>query len=457
MASQHSKETSLWQRLQFWRNNGKHDEPVSLNGAHPPRMPGLAMPTPFPNRAIRRYAHITGWGMEVPERILTNKDLEAIVETSDDWIVTRTGIRERRIAGENESTTYLAVRAAQRALRQAELLPTDIDLIIVATSTPEHVFPSTASLVQDKLGAIRAGAFDLSAACSGFVYGMDIAAAKIRAGDIDHALVIGAETMSRVLNWSDRGTCILFGDGAGAVVMSADKLPGGVLSSTLRSDGSGWEMLGVPTIGSRDSYLQEKMSDSDDERNRYRMHRLHMNGREVFRFATRVINDSIKEVLRAAEIDLSNLSLIIPHQANQRILEASARGLKVPVETFYSNVDRYGNTSAASIPIALCEAIDEGRVKPGDNIVFIGFGGGLTWATMAMRWETEIKAPSGQRIKGMRRQLTYWYADQRSGALQQWRKLYGWVAGSPTPEATMRQLRKRLDEHDWEDEKQTEE
>lgn len=462
-------EQGMLKKLMFWRSDTNkttaQQAPMSnghingnngyTNGTRASALPSV--PASFPNRSQKRYAHISGWGMSVPERILTNKDLEAIVETSDDWIRTRTGIHERRIAGEGESTTHLAVRAAQKALAVADLLPTDIDLIIVATSTPEHVFPSTASLVQDRLGASRAGAFDLSAACSGFVYGMDLASSKIRCGDMDHILVIGAETMSRVLNWSDRGTCILFGDGAGAVVVSASKKPGGILSSTLRSDGSGWEMLGVPTIGSRDTFLQEKMeemAEADDD-TRYAMHRLHMNGREVFRFATRVINDSIKDVLRQANIELSNLSLIIPHQANQRILEAAARGLKVPVETFYSNVARYGNTSAASIPIALCEAIEEGRVRVGDNLVFIGFGGGLTWAAMSMNWQTEIVS-TPQRIMGARRQLTYWYADQRRGAMKFWRSTYNKVAGSPTPNATMRQLRKRLDEQDWEDEKEGE-
>lgn len=452
----------LWQRLQFWRDdeNGSEQSHAASNGnGHGPnRGPALpSVPTPFQNRGQKSYAHIVGWGMEVPERTLTNKDMEAIVETNDEWITARTGIRERRIADEHESTTFLAVRAAQKALTVANILPTDIDLIIVATSTPEHVFPSTASLVQDQLGAIRAGAYDLSAACSGFVYGMDMAAAKIRAGDIEHALVIGAETMSRVLNWSDRGTCILFGDGAGAVVMSADPYPGGVVSSTLRSDGSGWDLLGVPTIGSRDSYLQEKMEEADGDENSHRMHRLHMNGREVFRFATRVINDSIKDVLRMANIELTDLSLVIPHQANQRILEAAARGLKVPVETFYSNVAKYGNTSAASIPIALCEAIDEGRVKPGDNLVFIGFGGGLTWAAMAIQWETDVAKQSPQRIMGLRRQLTYIYAQQRRGVLHQWRKLYGKVSGPPDPESTIKQLRNKIANLNWEDEPETKE
>lgn len=453
------KQPNLWQRMQFWRNDA--DLPTSsnghgsMNGASPatPRLPAATARSP-------RYAHIVGWGMSVPERILTNKELEAIVETSDEWITSRTGIRERRIADERESTTHLALQSAQKALEEANLLPTDIDLIVVATSTPEHVYPSTACMVQDQLGAIRAGAYDLSAACSGFVYGLDMASAKIRAGDINHALVIGAETNSRVLNWSDRGTCILFGDGAGAVVLSASSTPGGILSSTLRSDGAGWDMLGIPTVGSRDTFLQEKLEEEaeSDDRIRYEMHRLHMNGREVFRFATRVIGDSIKEVLRTAGIELSELSLIVPHQANQRIFDSAARGLKIPAETFYSNVAKYGNTSAASIPIALCEAIDEGRIQPGDNLVFIGFGGGLTWAAMALQWETEVETTTHHtRAVGARRQMTYYYANNRRRVLRNWRKLSGRFVGTPTtPNKTMRQLRRRLQDRNWETESETE-
>ena len=453
-------EPTLWRRMQFWRDGADSEHSSSsnghsaMNGASPaaPRLPAATARSP-------RYAHIVGWGMFVPERILTNKDLEAIVETSDDWIRTRTGIQERRIADERESTTHLALRAAQKAIEVANLLPTDIDLIIVATSTPEHVYPSTASMVQDQMGAIRAGAFDLSAACSGFVYALDLASAKIRVGDANHILIIGAETNSRVLNWSDRGTCILFGDGAGAVVMSASSTPGGILSSTLRSDGSGWDLLGIPTVGSRDTFLQDKLEEEaeSDDNIHYEMHRLHMNGREVFRFATRVINDSIKEVLRTANIDLSELSLIVPHQANQRIFESAARGLKVPVETFYSNVARYGNTSAASIPIALCEAIEEGRIQRGDNLVFIGFGGGLTWAAMALKWETEVETTTQHtRAVGARRQMTYWYATNRRTVLKRWRKLSGVFVGAPTPNDTMRQLRKRLQAKDWESESEVE-
>ncbi|NDJ87181.1 MAG: ketoacyl-ACP synthase III, partial [Chloroflexi bacterium] len=327
-------------------------------------------------------------------------------------------------------------------------------LVIVATSTSEHIFPSTASQVQDWLGASRAGALDVSAACAGFVYALDMAAAKIRAGDIDTALVIGAETMSRVLNWSDRGTCILFGDGAGAVLLVGSNNPGGVLSSVLRSDGSGGHVLGLPTVGSRDSLQQEHREREVGYSTRpiRRMHRLHMNGREVFRFATRVITESIRETLKLANLETDELDLVIPHQANYRIIEAAARALKIPLERFYSNVDRYGNTSAASIPIALCEAIAEGRLQQGDHLVMCGFGGGLAWATIAIQWET-IPVERYSRLMAARQQVTYWYAVQRRRIVRLWRRWSNRLGRSPTPDATMRQLRKRLKERDIEHQK----
>ncbi|MBZ0278684.1 MAG: ketoacyl-ACP synthase III, partial [Anaerolineae bacterium] len=280
------------------------------------------------------YAHVVGWGMAVPETVLTNHDLEAIVETSDEWIRTRTGIAERRIASERESTASLGLRAAQRALDIADVLPTDIDLIIVATSTPENIFPSTASLIQHRLGAIKAGAFDLSAACSGFVYGVEMATQAIRSGSIRTAVVIGAETMSRVLDWQDRSTCILFGDGAGAVILQASNVPGGILSAVLRSDGSGGDLLSIPTVGSDD------LSNSYFLASEHRMFKMYMNGGEVFKFATRVIGESILEALQKANLSLDDVSLIVPHQANARIIQAAARGLKMDTDRFVSNLDR---------------------------------------------------------------------------------------------------------------------
>ncbi len=362
-----------------------------------------------------RYAHIVGWGMAVPDTILTNHDLEAIVDTSDDWIRSRTGIKERRIAGETESTASLGLKAARKALEVADILPTDIDLIVVATSTPENIFPSTASLIQNWLGATRAGAFDLSAACSGFVYGVDMAAQSIRSGSMQVAVVIGAETMTRVMDWQDRGTCILFGDGAGAVVLKASDVEGGVLSAVLRSDGSGGDMLGIPTVGSEDLYH------SDFSPAGHKMHKMHMNGGEVFKFATRVIAESIQQALVKASIGIEDLSLIVPHQANLRIIQAAARSLKVEPELFAVNLERYGNTSAASIPIALCEAIEQKRLKPGEYAAFIGFGGGLTWASMVIKWTgsktTDTRA--GISINQQRRQISYMVVRWRA----QWKRL----------------------------------
>lgn len=357
------------------------------------------------------YAHIVGWGMAVPETILTNSELEAIVETSDEWIRARTGIHERRIAGERESTASLGLKAARNALKVADLQPIDIDLIIVATSTPENIFPSTACLIQNWLGATKAGAFDLSAACSGFVYSMDMAAQAIRSGSIKTAVVIGAETMSRVMDWQDRGTCILFGDGAGAVVLRASPIEGGVLSAVLRSDGSGGDLLGIPTVGSDD------LNNSDFSSNGHKMHKMYMNGGEVFKFATRVIAESIEEALKKAHLTIHDLSLIVPHQANARIIQAAARALKVEAEMFMSNLDRYGNTSAASIPIALCEAVEQGKIKADQHVAFIGFGGGLTWAAMIVKWGSE--RPTDNRpatfINQQRREFTYLLARWRVG------------------------------------------
>lgn len=410
-----------------------------VNGKHRPTPSTGAIPS-------LHYAHVVGWGKSVPDRVLTNEDLAAIVETNDEWIRARTGIEERRIAGDKESTAQLAFQAAKEALDVANILPMDVELIIVATSTPEHIFPSTASLVQDWLGANRAGAFDLSAACSGFVYALDMAAAKIRAGDIEIAVVIGAETMSRVMNWHDRGTCILFGDGAGAMVLQQKREPGGIMGSVLRSDGTGWDLLGVPSIGSRDTYLPERtMSQAEDADGVGReLHRLHMNGREVYRFATRVVSDSIKEVIRKADLDVEDINLIVPHQANQRIIDHIAKQLKIPEERVYSNVAKYGNTSAASIPIAMVEAIEEGRVQQGDHVVFVGFGGGLTWASMVVKWDVVITPY--HKLMNFQRQAIYWYAIQRRSWVRFRRRLNRVFRRSPNP--SLKRLEERLREEE---------
>ncbi len=360
--------------------------------------------------AGRIFAHIVGWGMAVPENVMTNDDLAAIVETSDEWITARTGIRERHIASEKETTAMLGLRAAQRALETADILPDEIDMVIVATSTPDHIFPSTASLIQAQLGANRAGAFDLSAACSGFVYAVQMAAQAITAGGIRTAVVIGAETMSRVLDWQDRGTCILFGDGAGAVVLQASEEEGGVLSAVLRSDGTGGDLLGIPSVGIVD-YLGTDVS--LPAVNGHKQGKMHMNGGEVFKFATRVIADSVTEALELANLSIKDVKLIVPHQANLRIISAAARSLKVDESLFMSNIDRYGNTSAASIPIALVEAVQQGRIKQGDPVVFVGFGGGLSWAAMVVRWGVpRPERPSV--LRGQRRQITYAVARWRA-------------------------------------------
>jgi len=351
--------------------------------------------------------------MEVPSQVLSNADLEAIVDTNDEWIRSRTGIRERRIAQPRETTTSLATRAAQQALEVANVLPSEIDLVIVATSTPEHIFPATASVVQDLLGATNAGAFDLSAACSGFVFAMDMAASKIRTGAIQTAVVIGAETLSRVLDWSDRGTCILFGDGAGAVVLQGSEVPGGILSSVMRSDGSGWDLLTLPTVSSRDTYLQDGI---------HQMHRIYMDGKGVFRFATRVIGDSIKDALQQANLTPDKLTWVIPHQANQRIIEHAAKALKIPDDRVISNVERYGNTSAASIPIALAEAAVAGKIKAGDLIALVGFGGGLSWGAVVLEWSA-LPFKSSRNLTWGRRQGEYVLADIRRPLVRRWRRL----------------------------------
>lgn len=364
-----------------------------------------------------QFAHVVGWGMSVPDSILTNADLEAILETSDEWIQTRTGIKQRRIASERETTAQLGLKAAQKALAVTDIMPSEIDLIIVATSTPENIFPSTASLIQHGLGANNAGAFDLSAACSGFVYALDMAAQAIRSGSIRTAVVIGAETMSRVMDWQDRSTCILFGDGAGAVVLQGRQNEGGILSTLLRSDGSGHDLLGIPTSSSHE------IRSSNGIGNR-RLHKMYMSGSEVFKFAIRVIGDSIRTVVEDAGITLDDVRLIIPHQANARILQSAARSLNMDSNLFMTNLDRYGNTSAASIPIALCEAIQEGRVKKGDHIVLIGFGGGLTWAASVVKWG--VPTPEERNVNLLREQ------QRRAG--------YAWVRA----QTRFRRLRRAL-------------
>ncbi|HSG42965.1 MAG TPA: beta-ketoacyl-ACP synthase III [Anaerolineales bacterium] len=324
------------------------------------------------------YAHITGWGMAVPEPVLTNDDLSKRVDTNDAWIRERTGIRERRSARETESTATLGVDAAIKALTVANLRPTDIDLIICSTSTPEYIFPATACLIQDQIGATKAGAFDLLAACSGFIYATNMAAQAIRSGSVKNALVIGSETLSRFVNWDDRNTCILFGDGAGAFVLQASERPGGVYSAVMHSDGSGGDLLSLPGGGSKNPATEATIQQGK--------HFIEMDGKEVFRFATRVMAQATREALGVAGMELDDIDWIVPHQANIRIIEAAARGLKMPMDKFIVNLDKYGNTSTASIPIAAVEAIEKGQIKSGDKLVLVGFGAGLTWGALTAEW-----------------------------------------------------------------------
>ncbi len=329
-----------------------------------------------------RYAHVTGWGMAVPDKVLTNQDITRFVETTDEWIVGRTGIHERRIAGDHETTASLATDASLKALEMANLSPADVDLIIVSTSSPEHIFPATACLVQDRIGATKAGAFDLSAACTGFIYALNLAAQSVQTGSIKNALVVGAETLSRLVNWRDRSTCILFGDGAGAFVLQASETPGGVLSAVMRSDGSGGDLLSLPAGGSRFPTSQATLTDG--------LHYIQMNGREVYRFATRVMTQATQEAVQIANLNMDDIKLIIPHQANQRIIEAAARQLDISMDRVIVNIGTYGNTSTASIPIATCEAFEKGRLHSGDPVVFVGFGAGLTWGAAVVQWSGPI-------------------------------------------------------------------
>lgn len=326
------------------------------------------------------FVRIGGWGKYLPDRVMPNSELAELVDTSDEWIRARTGIGERRIAAPEETTCTLAVHAARSALQQAGVEPEELDLVIVATCTPDYSnMPATASLVQHALGAPRAGAFDLNAVCSGFLYGLATGSQFILNGAYRSVLVIGAEVFTRILDWQDRSTCVLFGDGAGAVVLQPTDQPGGLLSFVLGSDGAGACSLFVPAGGSRQPASAETVAE--------RAHYVKMQGRDVFRFATRVLPESVKQALEAAKLSTEDMDLLIPHQANTRIIDAAVRRLKLSESIVFSNVERYGNTSAASIPVALCEAIEAGLVQAGSTIVMSGFGAGLSWGTAVWKWQ----------------------------------------------------------------------
>lgn len=327
-----------------------------------------------------RSVGILSTGSYTPERILTNADLEKMVETSDEWIVTRTGIRERRIASEEQASSDLAYEAAVKALEKARISAEDLDMIIVATVTPDMMFPSTACILQDKLGAKKAAALDVSAACTGFLYAIVTGSQFISTGLYRYVLVVGVETLSKITNYKDRNTCILFGDGAGAALLGPVNDEYGFKAFDLGADGSGGALLNLPGGGSRIPASVESVENQ--------LHYISMTGSEVFKFAVRVMNSATETVLDKAGLPKEEIDLLVPHQANLRIIDAAVKRFGLSEEKVAINVDRYGNMSSASIPVALDEAVQAGRVKEGDNLVLVGFGGGLTWGAALLKWST---------------------------------------------------------------------
>lgn len=323
-------------------------------------------------------AGILGTGRSYPEGVLTNADLEKIVETSDEWITTRTGIKQRRKAAPDEYTSQFATRASREAIERAGIDPGEIDLILCATVTPDQILPSTACLIQAQLGANKAAAMDIVAACSGFLYGLTIAGPMIQSGQIKYALVIGAELLTRYVDYTDRSTCVLFGDGAGAAILGPVEADRGILAARIRSDGRYEEQLYAPGGGTKGGFTAETIARGD--------HFFKMKGHEVFKVAVRSMSDISKQVLCEAGLKTEDVSLLVPHQANQRITEALANMLKVDPALVYSNIARTGNTSSASIPICLDECVEAGRVKQGDIVLMTSFGGGFTWGAVVMRW-----------------------------------------------------------------------
>ena len=324
-----------------------------------------------------RKTGIIGLGMYLPDNILTNKELEKMVDTTDEWIVTRTGIRERRIARSDEATSDMAVNAAKEALKDAKLKPEDIDLIIVATITPDMFFPATACLVQAKLGARTVPAFDISVACSGFIYGLAIANQFISLGTYKYALVVAAEKLSAITDWNDRATCVLFGDGAGAAVLGPVE-EGGILSISLGADGNKGDLIKLPAGGSRIPATKESVEG--------RLHFIKMNGVELFKHAVKIMADAALGATTPLGLKAEDIKLVIPHQANIRILNAAAKRMGLRPDQIYLNIDKYGNMSAASSAVALVEAVKKGLIKKGDKIVLDAFGGGLTWGAMVLEW-----------------------------------------------------------------------
>ncbi len=325
-----------------------------------------------------RGSTIVGLGRAIPRRVVTNAQLEQLVDTTDDWIVARTGIRERRVVDDDQASSDIAYDAALEALDDAGVHPEQLDLIIVGTATPDMLFPATACILQDRLGAKQAGAFDLSAACTSWMYGVAVAHGYIASGLANTILVVGAETLSKIIDWHDRSTCVLFGDSAGAVVMSATEPGQGFLSFYLGADGAGANWIELPGGGSRIPASYESV-----ER---REHYLRMRGREVYKFAVRCLPKAVTEAVTRAGLAVDAVDCFIPHQANVRIIDAAAERLGQPREKFFVNVERYGNTSSASVPVALYEAVEAGRLKQGELAVLVAFGGGMTWGSCAIRW-----------------------------------------------------------------------
>lgn len=324
-----------------------------------------------------RHVAIVGIGHYVPERVLTNADLEKMVDTTDEWIVTRSGIRERRIAREDEATSDLAAEAARRAIASAGVTAGDIDLIIVATITPDMPFPNTACFVQNLIGAKNATCIGLEAACTGFLFALDVASQYLLNGRFKTALVIGAEKMSTIVDWQDRTTCVLFGDGAGAVVVQVRETGEGILSTVTGSDGSLAGLLNLPAGGSRAPTSLQTVEN--------RLHYMRMEGKEIFKHAVRAMGESARRALEKSGLTMNDIACVVPHQANMRIVEAIRSRLDVGPEKFFVNLDKYGNMSSASIPVALDEAVQSGRIKKGDNVVLVAFGGGLTWGSMVVK------------------------------------------------------------------------
>jgi 3-oxoacyl-[acyl-carrier-protein] synthase-3 len=328
-----------------------------------------------------RNVGISGIGSFIPEKVLTNEDLSKIVDTNNEWIITRTGIEERHIADEFTATSDLATKAAIKAMEDANVDPKEIDLIILATATPDHFFPATAAIVQKNIGAVNAAAFDMSVGCSGFVYAMVTGANFIATGIYNKVLIIGAETLSKIVNWNDRNTCVLFGDGAGACILEPCDESFGILASELGSDGANGECLIMPAGGSRKPATIQTVEEN--------LHTIKMDGKEVFKFAVRVMDKSTTNVLEKAGLSKEDIDFFIPHQANIRIIDAGLKKLELSKDKTMLNLNKYGNISSASIPVALDELSKSKRLKKGDNLLLVAFGAGLSWASVVMRWSKE--------------------------------------------------------------------